>query len=304
MTSESTPEVVVVGSVNTDVRIRVDVLPRPGETVLGSDPETLPGGKGANQAVALARLGRRVALVAAVGDDKDGEWLRDRLRGEGVDVTHLVTVPGPTGRAHVFVTPSGENSIVVSPGANASMSRELVQSAASLLGTAAVTLAQCEIPVDAVTETARLAGGRFVLNPAPAVALNEEIWARTDVLVPNTPELARLAGVDGADEGTPTLSRLAAGLPCPRVVVTLGSAGALVVEPEAVLSIAAPLVTAVDTTGAGDCFCAALADGLVDGLELRDATARAVRAGALSVQRRGAQDSAPTRAELEALTLT
>ena len=283
-----TAEIVVVGSVNVDRRIGVPTLPAPGETVLATTVEQLSGGKGANQAVAAARLGRRTAFVGAIGDDEQGTWLRDRLADEGVDTEHLVVVPGASGLALVFVDPAGENSIVVAPGANAGLAAAAVATAEPVLADAAAVLVQCEIPVAAIAEAVRLAAGLVVLNPAPAVSLPDDLWARVDVAVPNRRELAQLAGL-GPDADLVTMARA---LPCARVVVTLGPEGALVVDGDHVEMVPAPAVRVVDTTGAGDCFCAALADGLVGGASLVEATRGAVQAAALSVQQVGAQPRA------------
>jgi len=289
----------VVGSVNADLRMEVRALPRPGETVHGGAPSWLSGGKGANQAVALARLGRSVALVGAVGSDRTSADLARQLTAEGVDIRRLARVDGPAGQAVVFVDPSGENSIVVSPGANAAVHEGLVRGAEAELREAKVVLAQLEIPVDAVLAAAAATRGIFVLNPAPVVPLPPELLRRVDVLVPNRGELARLCEADlpSTVDAAVTLARR---LPCPAVVVTLGGDGALVVDGDTVRHLEPPAVTAVDTTGAGDCFCGALADALADGLSLVDAASFAVRAAALSVTAVGAQASMPTRGQLQA----
>ncbi|MBZ5739813.1 ribokinase [Nocardioides mangrovi] len=278
-------EIVVVGSINVDRRVVVRSLPRAGETVLADSTAQLSGGKGANQAVAAARLGRRTTLVGAVGDDPQGGWLRDRLAEAGVATDHLTTVPGDSGLALVLVDGSGENSIVVAPGANARLTAEHVAAAAPVLAEAAAVLVQCEVPVAAIAEAARLARGLVLLNPAPASPLPDHLWARVDVVVPNRGELAQLTGL-GPEVDLVTMARA---LPCDRVVVTLGGEGALVVDGGLVETVPAPVVEVVDTTGAGDCFCAALADALVGGSTLVEATRRAVAAAALSVQQVGAQ---------------
>ena len=218
-----TPDVVVVGSVNLDLRIEVDELPRRGQTVLAGDPSRFSGGKGANQAVALARLGHQVGLVGAVGDDADGDWLRGGLDREGVDSTHLRSVGDSSGLAFVFVSPDGENSIVVSPGANARLSPDAVRAAKPWLTDVAATLAQCEIPAPAILEAARLSDGLFILNPAPAIALPAELWQHVDVVVPNLLELAHLTGAAGPPVDHGDVIRLARQLPCGRVVTTLGA---------------------------------------------------------------------------------
>jgi len=295
--SGNRPDVVVVGSVNADLRIEVDMLPRPGETIHGGSPSWFSGGKGANQAVALARLGRSVTLVGAVGSDQASADLARQLAAEGVNLDRLATVNGPVGQAVVFVDPSGENSIVVSPGANAAVRPDLVRRAHAELAGAKVVLAQLEIPVDAVLAAASATRGTFVLNPAPAVPLPPELLRRVDVLVPNRGELAQLCAAPlpaTVDE----VASLARRLPCAAVVVTLGGDGALVVDGDTVHHLAPPTVTAVDTTGAGDCFCGALADALAEGRPLVDAAEFAVRAAALSVTAPGAQASMPTRAQV------
>lgn len=244
-------DVVVVGSVNLDQVIEVESLPVPGETVRGGPIIRLGGGKGANQAVAAARLGCSVAFVGAVGTDADSGRLRAELLAEGVDVTGLAAVDGPPGHAVVLVDRQAENVVVVSPGANARLDAATVEAARELLDGASVVVAQLEIPLPAVLAAARLAGATFVLNPAPApAALPDELWPLVDVLVPNRTELARLCGVpDSAVRTLGEVARLAVGLPCERVVVTLGGDGALVRDGARTELIAAPTVRAVDTTG-------------------------------------------------------
>jgi ribokinase len=287
--ARGTSTIAVVGSVNLDIVIGVERHPAPGETVLGGDRTDLPGGKGANQAVAAARLGRRVSIVGRVGADAAGRGLRDGLRAEGVDVEHLREDPdAPSGVALIAVAPDGENTIIVSPGANGRVGPEDVQGASGLLGEAAVTLLQLEIPEDAVRAAAHAAGGTLVLNPAPARELDGDVLERVDVLVPNRGELELLAGPgDPADA-----ARRLAG---PRaVVVTLGADGALVVDGDHVEHVRAHPVEVVDTTGAGDAFCGALADALARGALLTEAARWGVAAAALSVTRSGAQEGMPT----------
>ena len=293
-------DVVVVGSLNLDVVVPVDRHPAPGETVLGGDHVQLPGGKGANQAVALARLGRSVAMVGRVGTDDPGRRLRAALEAEGVDAGHVRDDPdAPSGLAMISVTDSGENTIVVSPGANARVGVDDVAGAAELLGAALVTLVQLEVPAAAVSAAAAAAGGMLVLNPAPARALDVALLARVDVLVPNRTELALLARADVPDSAD-AAAGLAAGLEGPRaIVVTLGADGAVVRDERGAEHIAAPAVDAVDATGAGDAFCGALSDALAGGAALVEAARWAVRAASVSVTRAGALDGMATRAELE-----
>jgi len=283
--------IALVGSINLDVVVGVDRHPAPGETVVGGDRQELPGGKGANQAVAAARLGATVAFVGRVGADDSGRRLRDGLAAEGVDVAHVRVDPdAPTGMALIAVDSAGENTIVVSPGANARVGAADVEAARDVMAGAAVTLVQHEVPEEAVAAAIVAAGGRVVLNPAPARAL----LAAVDVLVPNRGELEALAG----RAGDPI--ELARGLEAARaVVVTLGAEGAAVVEGDRVDRIPAPRVEAVDTTGAGDAFCGALAQALDGGAELVEAARWAARAAAASVTKAGAQGGLPRRADLE-----
>jgi ribokinase len=280
--------IAVVGSVNLDVVVPVGRHPAPGETVIGGDRAELPGGKGANQAVAAARLGAEVALVGRVGAGDAGRRLRSGLAGEGVGVEHVREDPdAPTGMALIAVDEAGENTIVVSPGANARVGGGDVRAAGELLAGAAVTLVQHEIPVSAVQAAVGAAGGTVVLNPAPARAPVSGV----DVVVPNRGELAALAG-----PGPP--AEAAARLQARAVVVTLGAEGALVVEDGRAEAIAAPRVEAVDTTGAGDAFCGALAEALARGAALVEAARWAVRVAAVSVTRPGAQGGLPRREDL------
>lgn len=297
------PDVVVVGSANLDLVVDVDTIPQVGETVMGGDLRRIPGGKGANQAVAAARLGRRVAMIGRLGADEGGDILRHALDNDGVDTSHLLTTTDvPNGVALIAVGSDGDNSIVVSPGANARVTEADVAAAAPVLAEATVALLQLEIPLGAVAAAARTAGGTVILNPAPAPAepLPEALLADVDVLVPNQTELATLAGHDGPVDAE--IARdLATSLPTASVIVTLGAQGALVVVDGEATHVPAPVVVPVDTTAAGDSFCGALADALVRGESLVDATRWAVRVGAATTQRHGAQPSLPTAAEVDQL---
>ncbi len=302
------PEVVVVGSANLDLVVEVSTIPVAGETVLGGDLKRIPGGKGANQAVAAARLGRRVAMVGRVGDDDAGSLLRAALDSAGVDTRAVPATAGtPSGTALIAVGSDGDNAIVVSPGANGRMSSADATSAAGILAAAEVVLLQLEIPLEAVTAAARCARRTVVLNPAPAPAepLPGDLLDRVDVVVPNQTELARLAGLDEVDVdgeiSAPASVALARRLGVPAVVVTLGAGGAMVVTSETTTHVAAPAVTPVDTTAAGDAFCGALADALVGGADLVEATGWAVRVGTATTLRAGAQPSLPTPAEVASL---
>jgi ribokinase len=301
MSGPAAAEVAVVGSLNLDLVVRVPRLPGPGETVSGDDVFRNPGGKGANQAVAAARLGRRVAMVGCVGDDDAGRDLLGALAADAVDTSRVRVVAGvPSGTALITVSEDGENQIVVSPGANARLTPTDVAAAGVALTGAAVTLLQLEVPLETVAAAAGAASGTVVLNPAPAQPLPAAVLGRVDVLVPNRVELAQLAGAP-APETVEDAVRLAGRLPVGAVVVTLGAAGALVVEGGQASHVPAVPVRAVDTTAAGDAFCGGLADALAAGAGLREAARRAVRVAAAACLRPGAQASLPTPAELEAL---
>ena len=282
--------IAVVGSINLDLVVAVDRHPAPGETVVGGDCRQLPGGKGANQAVAAARLGSEVAMVGRVGADAQGAWLREGLWTERVDVEHVrEDRVAPTGVAMIAVDARGENTIVVSPGANARVDARDVAAASDVVRGAEVVLEQHEVPAAAVAAAIATAGGTVVLNPAPARGLA----APVDVLVPNRGELETLAG----DRGDPVT--LARSITAARaVVVTLGEEGAIVVEGDRAERVRARHVEAVDTTGAGDAFCGALAEAMAGGATVVEAARWAVRVAAVSVTRPGAQGGLPRREDV------
>ena len=294
------PNVVVLGSANLDIVVPVPHHPATGETVLGGHHDRIPGGKGANQAVAAARLGARVAMVGRVGSDDAGGTLRTALQEAGVDCRYLaVDHPAPSGLALIGVDENGDNTIIVSPGANDRVGPDDVAAAAPFLASAAVTLVQLEVPAMAVEAAVAASGGKVVLNPAPASLLSAALLERVDVLVPNRIELAQLAGSAEAG-GLAAVEEMARGLPVPTVVVTLGADGALLVAGGDAVVLPAPPVEVVDTTGAGDAFCGAIAEALARGVAIDEATARAVHAGSLATTRRGAQPSLPTGAQVNA----
>jgi ribokinase len=308
--------VVVVGSVNADLVVRGERLPRPGETVGGGTFERHQGGKGGNQAVAAARLGRPTVLIGVVGDDELGMEARAALRGEGVDVSGLATVRGqPTGVALILVDARGENLISVAPGASLSLTSAVVAGSMARLGSLAgdVVVVSREIPVDAVVaalEAARAAGARTMLDPAPAEGIGVDELRLADILTPNQSELLATAGAAGdkgverAAQATPEVvaRQLLTRAPIAEaIVVTLGSRGALLVEaggqpPVAIRGLA---VSAVDATGAGDAFNGALAAGLAEGRPLLDAVRRAVVAAGLSTTVAGARGGMASSTELE-----
>ncbi|MFK0151639.1 ribokinase [Streptomyces sp. NPDC090499] len=296
-------DLLVVGSANADLVIDVERRPGAGETVLGGDLATHPGGKGANQAVAAARLGARTALLARVGDDAHGRLLLDSQRAAGADTVGVLVGGAPTGVALITVDPSGDNSIVVSPGANARLTPADVQAAVCLFHASRVVSTQLEIPLETVLEVVRnlAPGSRFVLNPSPPRPLPGEVLAACDPLIVNEHEARVILGEACVSEEPADWARLLLAKGPKSVVVTLGAEGALVADGDGVSHVPSVKVDAVDTTGAGDAFTAALAVRLGAGAPLPEAAAYAARVGAAAVTRRGAQESYPTAAEVDAL---
>lgn len=290
-------EVVVLGSINMDVSTYMERIPAPGETVLAHDLLRSPGGKGGNQAVAAARAGgARTAFVGAVGTDAEADVLRAQLTGEGIDVSGLATIEGPSGIALIFVDDGGENSIVVVPGANGAFT-ELSQVQAAQLRGAAVVLAQLEIQMGLIEQAAQIArdaGGMFMLNAAPSRPLDDALLAMIDVLVVNEYEALEVAERDDLDEA---LAALAARVKV--VVLTKGAQGSFIVrEGHETIHVPARSVAAVDTTAAGDTYCGVFAAALAVGQGLEAAAQAATAASAVTVTRRGAQDSIPRQDEI------
>ncbi len=295
--------VVVVGSLNADLSVAVERRPGPGETVLGGDLVERPGGKGANQAVAAARVGGDVAMVGRVGDDARAELLTGALCDAGVDVAAVeVTAGEASGCALITVTPEGENAIVVAPGANARLSADDVERRRELLGEAAVVVCQLEIAPAVVEAVARALprSTRLVLNAAPARELPAALLERTDVLVVNETELrvvCKGAGLPATGSERELVLALAQRGPG-AVLATLGAQGALLAEAGACVAIPAPKAEAVDTTGAGDATVGALGAALAAGLDLETASRAAVAAGSAAISAPGAQPPLPALAEL------
>jgi ribokinase len=308
----------VIGSANVDYVAFVADAPRPGETVTGTRFATHPGGKGANQAYAAARLGAPVALVARVGRDPQGEWLTGHLAAGGVD-TRFVTADekASTGVALIVVDGRGENSIVVAPGANGRLTPDDIERCAPLFRDAAAVLLQLEVPLETVTaaaKRARAAGCTVVLDPAPARALPDALLGLVDYLTPNETELLALAGVDrdsasGTERGAIPPERIIAlgralrSRGPGRVVAKIGAGGAWIIGSGVEQHVAAPRVDVVDTTAAGDVFNAAFAAALLDGAGEPEALEWAVSAAACSVTREGAQSSMPTAGDVAAARL-
>ncbi|MBT2410295.1 ribokinase [Streptomyces sp. ISL-12] len=296
-------DLLVVGSANADLVIGVERRPGAGETVLGSDLAVHPGGKGANQAVAAARLGARTALLAKVGDDGHGRLLLDAQRTAGVDTVGVLVGDVPTGVALITVDPSGDNSIVVSPGANGRLTPGDVRAATSLFHASRVVSTMLEIPLETVVEVVRslTPDSRFVLNPSPPRPLPREVLDACDPLIVNEHEAKVILGSACVSDDPEDWARILLAKGPRSVVVTLGAEGALVASKEGVTRVASVAVDVVDTTGAGDAFTAALAYRLGAGAPPAEAAAYAARVGAAAVTKAGAQESYPTAEEVAAL---
>jgi len=292
--------IVVLGSANMDLVVRQPRLPHPGETMFGSSFDTVPGGKGLNQAVAAARAGGDVGFLGAVGRDAFGDALRRCLQDDGVDTHGLANVDAPTGTAHISVLDGGENAIVVVSGANAAISSLDAASQKRVEG-ARYLVAQFERPIELITEAfvvARGMGITTVLTPAPVQKVDHALLQLVDVLIPNAQEACDLTGVADETEAALALSQITDGL----IVMTRGSRGALVArDGEVVQEVAPRTVEPVDTTAAGDTFAGVLVALLAEGAPLEDALRAATVAASISVTRPGASTSMPTRDEIDAV---
>jgi len=296
----------VVGSLNMDMVTRVERFPSPGETIKGSSFRIFPGGKGANQAVALARLGAGVEMVGAIGDDMLGRGYRDILLKEGVGVGGVRVVAGAaTGTASIEVSTAGENHIIIVGGANDSVDAAYVRSMEAAIRASGLLLLQLEIPLEANIEAARIAreaGLPVMLDPAPARELPDELLSSVSIITPNETEAAILTGADTSNEaGVREAARRLLARGIGRVIIKVGSRGAFVAELSSFVHIPAFKVKVVDTVAAGDSFNAGLAYALGSGLALVEAVRFANAAGALSTTREGAQSAMPSAREVEEL---
>ncbi|BBO33317.1 ribokinase [Lacipirellula parvula] len=297
--------IVVVGSSNTDMIIKLDRIPKPGETRLGGEFLTAAGGKGANQAVAAARAGGSVAFVARVGQDMFGEQAVAGLVENGVDVQFVQFDKAPSGVALIFVGEDGENSIAVGSGANAKLSPADVRKAKAAIADADVVVMQLESPLETVETAARLAaagGATVILNPAPAQPLSDKLLKHITILTPNESETELLTGVRISDDASCVRAAdILRARGVETVIITLGSQGAFVASPTLSERVPGYSAKPVDTTAAGDTFNGALAVALAERVSILEAVRFANAAGAISVTRVGAQPSAPTRREIEKL---
>lgn len=299
--------IIIVGSINMDLVVRAPHIPIPGETVLGDDFATFPGGKGANQAVAAARQGANVSFVGRVGADAFGSKLVEGLQSEGINTRHIGVDPAASsGVALITLDAAGQNSIVVASGANYKLTPEHILAAEKAFDGADVLLLQLESPLETVIAAAELGSNyavKVLLNPAPAQPLPEELLALVDVLIPNESETALLTDhtvntLDQAESAARKIINQGVGY----VVVTLGSRGALLVEQnQPAVHVHTFPVEVVDTTAAGDSFVGAFSVALASGLDLQRAVQYGCAAGALAVTRLGAQPSIPTKTETEGM---
>lgn len=289
------PSITVLGSANMDLVATVDAIPGPGETVTGTGSMILPGGKGANQAIAAARAGGRVCMLGAVGDDDFGRSITRLLTESGVDTTDLAAVAEPTGTAHIFVEADGENRIVVVPGANGTLDFLSDRHRAAIVA-ADLVLLQLETPVCVVEDVVAAAQGgpKLVLTPAPVQALSDDLLSGVDVLVPNEHEAAKLTGLADPEDAAQVLRERGVDT----VVVTLGKRGCVLIGDE-VIRVDGIEADAVDTTAAGDTFVGCLAVALGEGHSHEHALRWATAAAALSVTAPGASASMPQRSAID-----
>ena len=298
------PKIIVVGSANMDMVVTADHIPVPGETVIADTFFMNPGGKGANQAVAIARLGGAVAFIAKLGNDVFGKQSSKLYDDEGIDTRFLLSDPElPSGVALITVDKNGENSIVVAPGANANLFTDDFSDALQELKTARIILMQLEVPIETVRKTAAFAkeqGIKVILNPAPFTKnISEELLKNIDVLTPNQTEAEMLSGQRIQNlEDAKKAAAIIRDKGIPVVIITMGAEGAVLCTKEQLVVLPAPAVAAIDTTAAGDVFNGALAVALADDKSLQSAVAFAARAAAISVTRMGAQSSIPYYSEV------
>jgi ribokinase len=304
----NSPSIVVVGSTNTDMVIKASHLPQPGETILGGTFFMSAGGKGANQAVAIARLGGDVTFIARIGYDIFGKQSMELFEKEGIDTSFVVRDKvEPSGIALITVDEKGENCIVVAPGANAALNPDDFNDAKSKIENASLLLMQLEVPIDTIEYAATLGverGVRVILNPAPAAKLSDELLRKISIITPNQKEAELLTGIKVSDQTSAKQAAISLrDKGVQTVIITMGAMGAFVMHDNNVAMIEGYNVKVVDTTAAGDVFNGAFAVALCEGKSVQDAVAFGCKAAAISVSRLGAQASAPHRHEVESFDM-
>lgn len=288
----------VIGSLNMDLVVNVDAMPKPGQTIIGSNFKEVPGGKGANQAVAMARLNGNVSMIGKVGEDGFGQTLINSLKNDKVDTTYIQTTKGSTGVALITVDKNAQNSIVVSPGANFEVKEEDIDNNIKAIENSDIVVLQLETPLNTIKyalNKAKELNKYTILNPAPAVKLDDEIIKNVDLLTPNETELEIISGVSiETEEDIQKAAQIMIEKGVKELIVTLGSKGSLYINKEKSMFKKAYKVEAVDTTAAGDSYTGALAVALSQDKGIADAMDFASKVGALSVLKEGAQSSLPT----------
>ncbi len=297
--------ITVIGSLNMDLVTYASRLPKIGETIIGKSFKQLPGGKGANQADAIAKLGVAVKMVGCIGKDELGDKLINALQKDGVDTTYVATVKEiSTGIAAITVDAEGKNCIIVVPGANSMLAIQKIQKAFKAIEEASVVVAQLEVPIETVKyslKAAKQLGKTTILNPAPAVKMDDEMLACVDILIPNETELEAISGIKiRTDDDLYTAAQLLIAKGVRELIITLGEKGCIHLNRHGSSTYKAFKVKAVDTTAAGDGFIGALAVAISEGKTLADAIVFATAVGALTVTKEGAQSALPLRTEVEA----
>ena len=293
----------VIGSLNMDLVVNVDTMPKPGQTIIGSNFKEVPGGKGANQAVAMARLNGNVSMIGKVGEDGFGQTLINSLKNDKVDTTYIQTAKGATGVALITVDKNAQNSIVVSPGANFEVKEDDIDNNIEAIKNSDIVVLQLETPLDTIKyalNKAKELNKYTILNPAPAVKLDDEIIKNVDLLTPNETELEIISGVSiETEEDIQKAAQIMIEKGVKELIVTLGSKGSLYINKEKSMFKKAYKVEAVDTTAAGDSYTGALAVALSQDKGMEEAMDFASKVGALSVLKEGAQSSLPTLEDVE-----
>lgn len=288
----------VIGSLNMDLVVNVDTMPKPGQTIIGSNFKEVPGGKGANQAVAMARLNGNVSMIGKVGEDGFGQTLINSLKNDKVDTTYIQTAKGATGVALITVDKNAQNSIVVSPGANFEVKEDDIDNNIEAIKNSDIVVLQLETPLNTIKyalNKAKELNKYTILNPAPAVKLDDEIIKNVDLLTPNETELEIISGVSiETEEDIQKAAQIMIEKGVKELIVTLGSKGSLYINKEKSMFKKAYKVEAIDTTAAGDSYTGALAVALSQDKNIEDAMDFASKVGALSVLKEGAQSSLPT----------